>query len=88
MRCVCQGTVQAYVYAALKADSSGYADRGLSMVERAVQCGVVAAPDAVVGSGSPGFYSTWQSKDDVRQQAVKEAGVSNNAELYFWDRQL
>ena len=58
------------------------------MARRRVQYGVVNASDADVGAGAPGFRTTWQSKDDLRQQVMKISDVPNNGKLYFWDGQL
>ena len=58
------------------------------MARRRVQYGVVNASDADVGAGAPGFRTTWQSKDDLRQQVIKMSDVPNNGKLYFWDGEL
>ena len=62
--------------------------RKAGMARRRVQYGVVTASDADVGAGAPGFRTTWQSKDDLRQQVMKISDVPNNGKLYFWDGQL
>ncbi|KAL0038868.1 hypothetical protein WJX77_000097 [Trebouxia sp. C0004] len=69
-------------------ENKGVSVRKAGMARRRVQYGVVNASDADVGAGAPGFRTTWQSKDDLRQQVMKISDVPNNGKLYFWDGQL
>lgn len=66
-----------------KADDDCCANRKTGMVRRRVQYGVVNAFDADVGAGAPGFSTTWQSKDDLRQQVLRMSDAPNSGKLYF-----